>query len=253
MKKEIQNKFPGFSKIGEAGTFWMYPNIMDQYWHTLSGSEQKVLDYLLRRTFGFQKTQDKVSHGQFAKGIKGYDKGTGMIEKTVSEALKKLEQKGFVKIQRFIKDTGEKEINEYRLVMSKRRKGDNKNTPRGNDKNSLPRDDGNTGTINSSSINRKSINRTIGEIHLYYQEKICAGARLTKEGKKRIAERLKEYALHEIEKAITSFSMNNWWMENHAGEGIEWFFKSEGQIDKWINLTPSPENREEKLRRGSLG
>ena len=177
MKKADSNKFIGFPKIGEPGTFWMYPNIMDQYWHTLSGSEQKVLDYLLRRTFGFRKTIDRVSHGQFARGIKGYDKGTGMIEKTVSEALKKLEQKGFIKIQRFIKDTGEKEINEYRLVMSKKQKGDDKNTSRGNDKNSLPRDVGKTGTIDSSSINRNSINRAIREICMYYREKIRSGAR----------------------------------------------------------------------------
>ena len=208
MKKEIQNKFTGFSKIGEAGKFWMYPNIMDQYWHTLSGSEQKVLDYLLRRTFGFRKTIDRVSHGQFARGIKGYDKGTGMIEKTVSEALKKLEQKGFIKIQRFIKDTGEKEINEYRLVMSKKQKGDDKNTSRGNDKNSLPRDVGKTGTIDSSSINRNSINRAIREICMYYREKIRSGARCSDYAKRNITARLEKdgFTPDELKKAIKNFS-----------------------------------------------
>src|SRR3989338_2012738 len=208
MKKEDSNKFTGFPKIGEPGTFWMYPKVMDQYWYTLSGSEQKVLDYLLRRTFGWQKPKDRVSIGQFAKGLNGRDTGTGLSERAVIRALDILEQNGFIKIQRFVKDTGEKGINEYRLVMSKRRKGDDKNTPRGNDKNSLPRDVGNTGTINSSSINRNSINRAIREIHACYKKKkkkkkrkkrethVCkkekmeSGAKLKKKTREKITKRL---------------------------------------------------------------
>lgn len=230
----------------------MYPNIMDQYWHILSEAEQKVLDYLLRRTFGFQKTEDKISASQFVKGLSGHDNGTGLEETAVRNALKTLEQKGFIKIHRSVKENGENDSNKYQLVMAREQMSDAKKTPRGLRK--APRGGaGETGTINSYLIDRDSIDRRIKEIHLSYQEKICSGARLTKNGRKMIAARLKEYSPDEIKNAITGFSLNKWWMDNHAGEGVEWFFKSEGQIDRWLNLPSSPENRKEEIRRGSLG
>src|SRR3989344_1089235 len=241
MKKEDSNKFTGFPKIGEPGTFWMYPKVMDQYWYTLSGSEQKVLDYLLRRTFGWQKPKDQVSIGQFAKGLNGRDTGTGLSERAVIRALDMLEQRGFIKIQRFIKDTGEKEINEYRLVMSKKQKGDDKNTPRGNDKNSLPRDVGNTGTINSSSINRNSINRAIREISVYYKEKILSGARCSDYAKRNIATRLEKdgFTPDELKKAIQNFSEDGFSMKKNGHRGIGWFFQYEDRVEGFKNMTPA--------------
>jgi len=241
MKKEDSNKFTGFPKIGEPGTFWMYPKVMDQYWYTLSGSEQKVLDYLLRRTFGWQKPKDKVSIGQFAKGLNGRDTGTGLSERAVIRALDILEQNGFIKIQRFVKDTGEKGINEYRLVMSKRRKGDDKNTPRGNDKNSLPRDVGNTGTINSSSINRNSINRAIREIHACYKEKIESGAKLSKDTREKITERLTDedkFTPEELKQAILKFSQDDWWMDKNGKKGMFWFFRYPDRVEFFKNMKP---------------
>ena len=241
MKKADSNKFIGFPKIGEPGTFWMYPKVMDQYWYTLSGSEQKVLDYLLRRTFGWQKPKDQVSIGQFAKGLNGRDTGTGLSERAVIRALDMLEQRGFIKIQRFIKDTGEKEINEYRLVMSKKQKGDDKNTPRGNDKNSLPRDVGNTGTINSSSINRNSINRAIREISVYYKEKILSGARCSDYAKRNIATRLEKdgFTPAELKKAIQNFSEDGFSMKKNGHRGIGWFFQYEDRVEGFKNMTPA--------------
>src|SRR3989344_4864178 len=93
MKKEDSNKFIGFPKIGKPGTFWLYPNVTDYYWHTLLGSEQKVLDFLLRRTFGFNKTKDEISISQFVYGVRGCDYGTGLSERTIIRALSVLEKK----------------------------------------------------------------------------------------------------------------------------------------------------------------
>ena len=55
---------------------------VDQFMHLLSGPEYKVLCYLVRRIFGFQKRQDRVSMRQITSGIRNregdfLDHGTG--------------------------------------------------------------------------------------------------------------------------------------------------------------------------------
>lgn len=236
MKKENSNKFPGFQKIGEPGTFWLYPVILDHYWQQLSGSEQKVLDFLLRRTYGFQKTKDKISIGQFANGVRGCDYGTGLSERTIIRVLSSLEKKGFFKIQKSKKDKPEKEINEYRLVMTKKRKGDDKNSSSGNDRNA----DRSIGTINSSSINRDSIKRAIKEICLYYREKIYSGARCSDYAKRKITERLEKdrFTLDQLKKAILNFSEDGFCMARNKHRGMGWFFQFEDRIERFINMTP---------------
>jgi len=49
MKTNEEPVFPGFPR-DIRGKYWPYPKIMDKYWHLLTGSEQKVLDFILRRT-----------------------------------------------------------------------------------------------------------------------------------------------------------------------------------------------------------
>lgn len=218
----------------------MYPNIMDQYWYMLSESEQKVLDYLLRRTFGFQKTKDKIGHGQFVKGIKGYDKGVGLKENAVRSALRMLEQKGFVKIKRSTKESGENEINEYQLVMERKRKGGDKKAPPPGARKALPRGVRKAGTIKSRKINRK-INRIIREIHAYYRERINSGARLTDGAIIRIAERLEKgvkFSPEDLKQAIRNFSDDQWWMDHHRKKPMFWFFRYEDRVEGFRLMTP---------------
>lgn len=76
--------------------------MLEEYWHTLSGSEQKVLDFILRQTLGFRKRCDFIALSQFSKGIGGRskNKGTGLSISQVRRAITKLEDKGFIVVTR---------------------------------------------------------------------------------------------------------------------------------------------------------
>ena len=83
----MNNLKPNFTQI---------PNlVLDFYMSELSGSELKVLLYICRRTYGFQKQSDKVSISQIMNGIKNHDGeqldlGTGLSNRAVITAVKKL-------------------------------------------------------------------------------------------------------------------------------------------------------------------
>lgn len=104
-----QEKFPGFPPE-PITNFWSYPKILNGFWHSLTSSEQKVLDYILRRTWGFDKNLDEISLSQLERGIKNLDKGTGLSRPTIIKSIKGLVAKGFIK-----KTEGEK-ANCYELV-----------------------------------------------------------------------------------------------------------------------------------------
>lgn len=107
-----ENHYEKFSGFPPKPTidFWCYPKALDKYWHCLNGSEQKVLDYILRHTWGFDKTHDEISLSQLMTGIKSFDKGTGLSKPTVISAIQKLIIKGF------IKKTEGKTANNYEIV-----------------------------------------------------------------------------------------------------------------------------------------
>ncbi|RLC36347.1 hypothetical protein DRH27_05375 [Candidatus Falkowbacteria bacterium] len=109
-KKYIKepNEFPGFPSE-PANNYWRYPRIVNGWWHTLTGSEQKVLDYILRHTWGYDKDCDAISWTQFQKGIyskkehKWIDKGIGLSRQAIDWAIngrkgysKGLIKKGFI-------------------------------------------------------------------------------------------------------------------------------------------------------------
>jgi len=111
MKKNLK-QFTGFPETLEKGEFWKYPNIMDNYWATLNGSEQKILDLILRQTYGFRKLSDYISLSQIEKGIGKLNKGTKLSRTTIIKSLKNLELKNF------IKSLKNKKINKYELVIN---------------------------------------------------------------------------------------------------------------------------------------
>ena len=101
-KKKVQKSmmFPGF-KHHYDDEFFMYPQILEKYWCQLSGSEQKILDFILRQTIGWKKHSDTISLSQFANGIgKSGNRGTGLSYSQIQRAIKGLEKKGFIEVQR---------------------------------------------------------------------------------------------------------------------------------------------------------
>lgn len=77
----------------------MYPTEMEKYWCLLSGSEQKLLDFILRRTYGFQKLEDRISLSQFASGGGKIGHGAGISKAQAQRSLKTLEEKGFIRTE----------------------------------------------------------------------------------------------------------------------------------------------------------
>ncbi|MGB4076131.1 MAG: replication protein [Minisyncoccia bacterium] len=92
--------FAGFKRSYKKGGFFMYPTEMEKCWHLLSGSEQKLLDFILRRTYGFQKLEDRISLSQFVGGVGKLGKGTGVSKAQAQRSLKTLEEKGFIRTER---------------------------------------------------------------------------------------------------------------------------------------------------------
>jgi phage replication O-like protein O len=86
----------------------------------LSGAELKVLLYICRRTFGFKKQWDTISLNQIATGIttrdgRVLDRGTGLSKRHVQRALKQLEEKQIIRVNRLRDATGLNYINTYSL------------------------------------------------------------------------------------------------------------------------------------------
>ena len=99
METENSNEFPGFRQV-YSRDFFIYPTVLEEYWHTLSGSEQKVLDFILRQTIGYQKVCDYIALSQFTDGVQGRTSnfGTGLSQSQVRRCLVSLEEKGFIEV-----------------------------------------------------------------------------------------------------------------------------------------------------------
>ena len=96
--EQEQLKFPGFPEKPKEN-YWQYPEIMNGFWHSLTPVEQKILDYILRHTWGWHKNSDYLSYGIIRNGIKNIDKGTGIkSDKTLRKGLKGLEKKNMIRI-----------------------------------------------------------------------------------------------------------------------------------------------------------
>lgn len=96
--KIVSKKFPGF----RSPAYTITPDeIYDELLSQLNGSELKVLLYIIRRTFGFNKKSDNISTNQIMNGIKTkdgrwLDTGTGLSNRAVINAVKTLEAKNII-------------------------------------------------------------------------------------------------------------------------------------------------------------
>ncbi len=82
--------------------------IFDILMSYLTEAELKCYLYVVRRTFGFHKKKDRISLGQFVKGLRDkdgrvVDLGTGLSRQAVVDALSALSEAGFIKKKTTIK------------------------------------------------------------------------------------------------------------------------------------------------------
>ena len=79
--------------------------LFDELLPVLSGSELKVLLYIIRRTFGFKRDTDAISLSQMLGGIvkrdgTRLDHGAGVTKKPLLKALRSLEERGIIFVER---------------------------------------------------------------------------------------------------------------------------------------------------------
>lgn len=112
-------RFPGFTEPG----YTQVPNeLFDELMDRVSDIELRVLLYIIRRTFGFQKNADTISLTQMVIGIKTrdgevLDRGTGLSRPSVIKAVRGLEGKQILVADRSQAENGGQATTLYRLFM----------------------------------------------------------------------------------------------------------------------------------------
>jgi len=81
-----------------------------------------------------------------------------------------------------------------------------------------------------------------------YRQKINNAARLSRKAERLIEARAKEFTKKELLKSIDNFSRDNWFMENHSRNGMEWFFKDADQVLRWLYMGYSL-NKKQKMQK----
>ena len=228
-------KFPGFPKE-PATNYWPYPKALNGWWHLLKGSEQKALDYILRHTWGFNKTSDKIAYRQFIDGVKNCDKGCGIKSSaTLSKALNGLARKGFITIKGGQK-TGK--LNIYSLAFG-----------RVEPLQKLKRGSLETKEVTSletkHTIKDKTIKDiTINNIYTHFCKRFNKNPNAYKLTTKRISKiktRLKEFSLNQILKAIDNASEDDFYSgknDRNWVADLDYITRSYEVIEKLVHLIP---------------
>jgi len=100
--REPLPKFKGF----QSPNYTIVPDeLFDELLPTLSGSELKVLLYIIRRTFGFKKDADSISLSQMLNGIttkdgRVLDRGAGLSKGSLIESLSRLKEREVILTER---------------------------------------------------------------------------------------------------------------------------------------------------------
>ncbi|UCF87904.1 MAG: replication protein, partial [bacterium] len=86
-------------------------DLFDLFLSVLTHAELKVLLYIVRRTYGFKKSSDRISLKQICKGIvtrsgKRLDSGTGLSRQGAITAVKSLEKRGLIVVERVKTEDG---------------------------------------------------------------------------------------------------------------------------------------------------
>lgn len=115
--RDIREEFKGFVRPNTTPT---PDDLFDIFLTLLTHAELKVLLYIIRRTYGFKKDDDRISLKQISAGIttkKGgqLDKGAGLTKRGAIKALQALEKRGLIWVSRTQAPDGNNQINVYSL------------------------------------------------------------------------------------------------------------------------------------------
>jgi biotin operon repressor len=93
---------------------------LDHQLADLSSAEAKVMLFLFRKTYGYRKSADRVSFAQLEHGTRSsdgtvIDRGTGLSRATIWRALKGLQEKGLIEVERQTTAAGDADINYYHI------------------------------------------------------------------------------------------------------------------------------------------
>lgn len=93
----------------QAPNYTQIPNVIFDYWmEKLTPAEFKVLLFICRKTFGWQKTKDSISRSQIAKM-------TGLNRDTVRKSITVLEEHNLVIKHQSISEWGDNDPNSYEI------------------------------------------------------------------------------------------------------------------------------------------
>lgn len=73
----------------------------------------------------------------------------------------------------------------------------------------------------------------------HYRAKIQPKVRVN--APEKIRARLATFSADELRQAIDHFAADWWWMKHNSTQGVEWFFRSDRQVERFLNLVPRPE------------
>jgi len=128
-KRRGEHELPPFDFGAWEGVrgpeYTQFPDeLLDHVMPYLSGAEWKVLSYIIRKTFGWKKERDHISTSQLERGVRErgsgriIDRGTGLSRPTIRAAVRSLEDKRLIIVDRRMTEEGDAEINCYRLRMA---------------------------------------------------------------------------------------------------------------------------------------
>ena len=117
LKQGGLDRFKGFARPNTTPT---PDEIFDRFLHDLTHSELKVILYIIRRTYGFRKSSDRISLKQITDGLvtrggKRLDHGTGLSRRGAISAVQSLEKKGLITVKRVRSEDGYNSVNVYGL------------------------------------------------------------------------------------------------------------------------------------------
>jgi len=119
--RAYMEKFKGFSRPNTTPT---PDELFDIFLTELTHAQLKVLLYIVRRTYGFQKDSDSISLSQISSGIvirtgknkgKQLDRGAGITKRGAIKAVQELEKKGLIVVSRRKTEDGYNNVNIYKL------------------------------------------------------------------------------------------------------------------------------------------
>ena len=229
-------RFPGFPSK-PITNYWRCPRVINGWWHTLTPTEQSVLFYILRHTWGYNKTSDEISLTQIESGIKGYDGGTGLSRATIIKSIKGLIGKGFIEksVGRYanryaliIKDLNHNNL-KFKLSNSLRSKHTKKDKPK--------KDTKITVSVKTSSLSSKeAFKREIIKLYAGYKGVEPGSPQYTSFFKRNVkpVELLQGYKEHRIKQVMLWLSDNTdfpWKLETVA----KFIDEDLGRLKPWMD------------------